>query len=253
MSRPDALPDGMEAEPVVEGREVPSEVEGHAVMLRRSRMGVNGEGTMARMKLYADAPVRRTRQLLGDVILVLWVLLWLRLANVVHDATLALAAPGRKIAAAGNGLAGKLRDAGSAVGDVPLVGDKVRSPFDGAGHAADQIAAAGTAQVEAVQHLAFWLGITVGALPILLVVLVYLPLRWRFVREASAGQRFIDSSADLDLFALRAMSRQPMHRLARISPDPVRAWRDGDADVVRALAVLEMKEAGLTPPGRMAS
>ena len=208
---------------------------------------------MGRMKLYADGPVRRTRQMLGDVILVLWVLLWLKLADVVHDATLALAAPGLKIEEAGSGLAGRLRDAGSAVGDVPLVGDKVRSPFDEAGKAADQIAAAGTAQVEAVQHLAFWLGITVGALPILLVVLVYLPLRLRFVREASAGQRFIDASADLDLFALRAMSNQPMHRLARISPDPVRAWREGAYDVRVALAVLELKDSGLTPPGRMAS
>jgi hypothetical protein len=205
---------------------------------------------MSRMKVYADGSVRRTRQMLGDVLLVLWVVLWLKLAYVVHDATLALATPGRKIEAAGGGLAAKLRDAGSAVGDVPLVGDRVRSPFDGAGRAADQIADAGASQVQAVQHLAYWLGITVGALPILLVVLVYLPLRWKFVREASAGQRFIDASADLDLFALRAMSHQPMHRLARISSDPVRAWRDGDADVVRALAVLELKDAGLAPPQR---
>jgi hypothetical protein len=203
---------------------------------------------MHHMKLYADGPVRRTRQLVGDVLLVLWVALWLKLAYVVHDATLALATPGRKIQAAGGEMAGRLRDAGSAVGDLPLVGDQVRSPFDGAGTAADQIADAGASQVEAVQHLAFWLGITVGALPVLLVVLVYLPLRWRFVREASAGQRFIDASADLDLFALRAMSRQPMHRIARISPDPVRAWRDGDADVVRALALLELKDTGLAPP-----
>jgi hypothetical protein len=203
---------------------------------------------MRGMKLYADGPVRRTRQMLGDVLLVFWVVLWIRLAQVVHDATLALATPGRKIETAGGGLADRLRDAGSAVGDVPLVGDKVRSPFDGAGKAADQIADAGASQVAAVEHLAHWLGLTVGALPILLVVLVYLPLRWRFVREASAGQRYVDSSADLDLFALRAMSRQPMHRIARISPDPVRAWREGDRDVVRALAVLELKDAGLTPP-----
>ena len=203
---------------------------------------------MSRMKLYADGPVRRTRQMLGDLLLVLWVVLWVKLAQEVHEATLALATPGRKMQEAGGGLASKLRDAGSAVGDVPLVGDEVRTPFDGAGRAADQIADAGAAQVEAVQHLAFWLGVAVGALPILLVVLVYLPLRWKFVREASAGQRFVDTSADLDLFALRAMANQPMHRLARISDDPVRAWRAGDADVVRALAVLELKDAGLSPP-----
>ena len=211
-------------------------------------MPVNAPGTMTRMKLYADGPARRTRQLLGDLLLVAWVALFLWLASVVHDATLALAVPGRKIEEAGSGLAARLRDAGSAVDDLPLVGDEVRSPFDGAGRAADQISEAGSAQVEAVQDLALWLGVTVGLLPILLVVLVYLPMRWRFVREATAGQRFVDASADLDLFALRAMTNQPMRRLARISDDPVRAWRAGDPDVVRALAVLELRDVGLSPP-----
>ena len=203
---------------------------------------------MTGMKLYADGPVRRARQLVGDLLLVLWVVLWVELARVVHHATLALAAPGRTIERAGGGLAGKLRDAGSAVGGIPLVGDDVRSPFDGAGQAADQIASAGRAQVHAVQDLAFWLQIVVAAIPILVVAAVYLPLRWRFVREATAGQRYVDDTADLDLFALRAMSRQPMHRLARISADPVRSWREGDADVVRALAMLELRDAGLAAP-----
>jgi hypothetical protein len=211
-------------------------------------MGVNGPGTMTGMKLYADGPVRRTRQVVGDLFLVLWAALWLKLAFVVHDATMALAVPGRRIEEAGGGLAGKLRDAGSAVGGLPVVGDKARSPFDGAGSAADQIAAAGSAQVDAVEHLAFWLGICVAAIPILLLVVVYVPFRVRFAREASAGQRFIDTSADLDLFALRAMANQPMHKLARVSPDPVRDWRSGDPDVVRALALLELRDAGLTPP-----
>ena len=200
------------------------------------------------MKLYADGHVRRTRQLAGDALLVAWVVLCLLLSRVVHDATLALATPGREIEEAGGGLAERLRDAGSAVGDIPLVGDEARSPFDGAGRAADQIAAAGAAQVEAVQDLAFWLRIVVAAIPILVVLLVYLPRRWRFVREATASRRFIDSSADLDLFALRAMAHQPMHRLARVSDDPVRAWRDGRPDVVRALALLELRDAGLTAP-----
>ena len=225
-----------------------SQVECHVTMLTGPCMAVNAPGTMSGMKLYADGPIRRTGQLLGDLLLVLWVLLWLWLADVVHDATMALAAPGRTIEEAGGGLAGQLRDAGSAVGDVPLVGDEVRTPFDGAGRAADQIAEAGAAQVEAVEQLAFWLGITVAAIPVLIVLATYLPLRWRFVREASAGQRFIDEDADLELFALRAMANQPMHRLAGVTRDPVRAWRDRDADVVRALALLELRDVGLTPP-----
>lgn len=200
------------------------------------------------MKIYADHSARRSRQIVGDLLFVVWLLVWLWLANVVHDATLALATPGRRIEAAGSGLAGRLRDAGSAVGGVPLVGDKVRSPFEGAGRAADQIAAAGTSQVVAVQHLAFWLGVSVAAIPILLLVALYVPRRVRFVRTATASQRFVDAAADLELFALRAMAHQPLQRLAAVSDDPVRAWRDGDADVVRSLALLELRDAGLTAP-----
>ncbi len=203
------------------------------------------------MKLYADGRSRRIRQQVGDLSLVAWSALWLWLAVVVHDATLGLAAPGRSMQAAGGGLAGQLRAAGTVVGNLPLVGDDARAPFDGAGRSADQLSSAGASTVEAVQHLAFWLAVVVAGVPILLALAAHVPRRLRFVRQATAGQRFIDSSADLDLFALRAMAHQPLHRLARISPDPVGAWRSGDRAVVRELAQLELRDAGLAPPGRV--
>ena len=81
---------------------------------------------------------------------------------------------------------------------------------------------------------------------VLIVVVVYLPLRYRFIRQATAGRRFVRSTDDLDLFALRAMARQPLHRLARISEDPVGAWRRGDPRVVRDLAALELRDSGLS-------
>lgn len=205
------------------------------------------------MKLYADGRSRRTRQQLGDLMLVGWAVLCLWLARAVHDATVALAEPARRIAAGGDGLAAQLRDAGTAVGDLPVVGDDVRSPFDGAGRAAEEMSAAATSQVEAVQQLALWLGIVVAVVPVLVAVVAYVPRRWRFVREATAGQRLVDSSADLELFALRAMAHQPMRRLARVSDDPVGAWRSGDEAVVRALALLELEDAGLTLPEGVAA
>jgi hypothetical protein len=200
------------------------------------------------MKLYADAPAHRLRQMVGDALLLAWLLLWINVGEAVHDATMQLARPGEEITDAGNGLAEKLRDASSVVSDAPLIGDELQSPFDGAGDAADQIANAGTSQVQAVEQLADWLGWSVGLIPILIALAVYLPHRWRFVREATAGQRFIDAAEDLDLFALRALARQPMHELARISNDPAGAWRRGDAEIVRRLAVLELKDVGLRPP-----
>ena len=201
------------------------------------------------MKLYADAPTHRLRQMVGDVLLLVWIFSWIKIGHAVHDATMLLARPGVEITNAGNGLAEKLRDASSVVGDAPFIGDDLQSPFDGAGDAADQIASAGRSQVHAVEQLANWLGWSVGLIPILIVLAVYLPLRWRFVRDATAGQKFMDAAEDLDLFALRALARQPMHELARISNDPAGAWRRGDPEIVRRLAVLELRDVGLRPPG----
>lgn len=202
------------------------------------------------MKLYADSDGRRLLQMAGDALLLAWILVWIEVGRAVHDATMLLARPGEEISSAGSGLAEKMREAGSVVGDTPLVGDGLQSPFEGAGDAADQIAGAGTAQVEAVEQLATLLGWTVGLIPVLIMVAVYLPGRWRFVRQAAAGQRFIDADKDLDLFALRALARQPMHRLARITEDPAGAWRRGDREVLHRLAMLELKEVGLKPPAR---
>jgi hypothetical protein len=200
------------------------------------------------MKLYADLHPHRTLQLVGDLVLIAWVAAWIWLADVVHDATMELAKPGRALEAAGSALGDRLRDAGSTVGDIPYVGDDVSQPFDGAGSSADQMAAAGHSQVQAVESLAFWLGLTVALVPILIAVAVYLPPRIRFVLRASAGQRFLDSAADLDLFALRALANQPLHVLARISDDPAAAWRDKNPEVIRRLAAVELKDVGLALP-----
>lgn len=208
---------------------------------------------MRHMKIYADLPVRRALQVTGDVLLVLWIWLWISVAHTVHDATLGLAKPGREINDSATGLAGQLRSAGDKVSGIPLVPDEVSRPFDGAGGAADKLAAAGRSQVEAVQTLAFWLGLAIALIPILIAVAYYLPPRVRFVLRASAGKKFLDSTDDLDLFALRAMTNQPLHVLARVTPDPAGAWRDRDPEVVRKLAALELKDSGLRPPPALVS
>jgi hypothetical protein len=205
------------------------------------------------MKLYADTSVRRTVQIVGDLTLVLWVWLWVVVSHRVHDATLGLATPGRKIDGSATDLAERLRDAGRTVSKVPLVGDDVRGPFDGAGDAASGLAGAGRQQVAAVGTLADWLGFAVAVIPILLFVLFYLPPRIRFVRRATAGQRYLDAGADLDLFALRAMAHQPLHVLARIDADPAGAWRRGETTVIDELARLELRSVGLRPPRALSS
>lgn len=197
---------------------------------------------------YAQSPGRRTLQLLGDLLLLAWIYLWIRVGQAVHDATLALAEPGRRLEAGAIDIASSLADAGATAADIPLVGDDLQGPFASAGDAATAIADAGRRQVEVVQDLALLLGLVVVAIPVLIAVLAWLPGRVRFARRAGAARRFVDTDADLELFALRAMANQPMHRLATVSDDPVTAWRSGDRAVVRALATLELRDVGLRPP-----
>jgi hypothetical protein len=199
------------------------------------------------MKLFADTPLRRTLQVIADLLFVAWLVLWVWIGSAVHDGTMELAAPARQTDSSATAMAEQLRDAGGRLGEAPLVGDELAVPFDKAAEASDGIAAAGRDTVDAVERLALLLGLSVALIPILIVSAIHLPRRWRFVREATAGARFIDAQEDLDLFALRALANQPMRVLARISDDPAGAWRARDPEVVRRLAELELADVGLRP------
>ena len=77
------------------------------------------------MKPYADSPGRRTAQIVGDLLVVAWIVLWIRVGNAVHDGTMALAGPGRQTDESASAMAGQLRDAGGRLGETPLVEDAV--------------------------------------------------------------------------------------------------------------------------------
>lgn len=201
-----------------------------------------------RVKLYSEVGVQRVGQVVGDLLLVGWIAFCAGLGLTVFKITNALGYPGRKAAAAGDGLAGDLRRMSEPVGKVPAVGDQLRAPIDGAASAAGRLAEAGREQAQAVEQLAYLLAGVTAVLPVLFVLLIWVPRRVRFSRRATAARKFIDSAADLDLFALRAMANQPMHRLAKISDDPVTAWRDGDSGVITQLADLELRSTGLRVP-----
>jgi hypothetical protein len=200
------------------------------------------------IKLYADTTGRRTAQILADVAVLMWVALCAWCGRVVHDATLQLLGPARRLESAGSTFGSTMQDAGSRLRQVPFVGEDLQAPFQRAAGTGTSIRDAGQQLGVAVGHLATVLGLMTAVVPILLVVGVWLVQRLRFAQRATAAQRFLDAAAHLDLFALRALAGQPMHRLARVSDDPAGAWRVQDPAVVRALALLELRECGLRPP-----
>lgn len=201
------------------------------------------------MKVYADATPRFALQLALDFGFLCWVLLWIWVGMVVHDGVEVLAEPGERINASATDLSGSLDDAGDTLSGIPAVGDTAATPFEKAAGAADAMADAGTSEVEAVERLAFWSGVVVGGLPILWLAPKYLPGRIRWIRNANGGQRILRGDADLEVFALRAITTQPLHRLTRVSDDPVGALRRGDADTIARLARLELDRLGLRVAG----
>ncbi|WP_139979888.1 hypothetical protein [Nocardioides litoris] len=202
------------------------------------------------MKVYADSGPRFVVQLAADFAVVCWLVLWVWLGTVVHDGIEVLADPGERISAAAEDLSGSLADAGGVLDGTPVVGDEVSAPFDKAAEASSAMGDAGDSTAEAVRRLAFWAGVVVALLPILYVLRRYLPWRVRFLLDATAADRVLargPDGGDLELFAWRAVTTLPLHRVVRVSDDPVGAIRRGDADVVRRLAELELSRIGVRP------
>jgi hypothetical protein len=202
------------------------------------------------VKLYADRLPVAIRQLLTDLLVVLWVYAWIRAGRWVHDLVLKLGVPGQKLEGAGNGMADNLAAAGGKVGRVPLVGDELTQPFTRAAEAARSLAEAGRESQEMVGTLALVLSLLLLAVPLGLVLFGWLPLRLRWMRRAGVAAAVRDQPAGRDLLALRALAGRPLNQLTRLGPDIAQSWRNGDAAAVDALAALELRDLGLRPSGR---
>ncbi|TDC29906.1 hypothetical protein [Micromonospora sp. KC213] len=197
------------------------------------------------MKIYADRYPVFLRQLLTDLLVVVWVYAAIRFARWLHDLVQQLAVPGEKLEGASGGLADNLAEAGGKVGRVPLVGDELTGPFERAAGAARAMAEAGRDQQELVGQLALALSLAVLVFPLGLVLFGWLPLRLRWMRRATSAKALAAAPAGRDLLALRALTGQPLGRLTRIAPDVAGAWRRGDDATVDALAALELRRLGL--------
>jgi hypothetical protein len=201
------------------------------------------------MKIYAEKPFRFGRQVVSDLATVAWIGLWIWVGTHLYDLVMKLAVPGQKLESAGGGLADNLADAQDKANSIPLVGDKLGSPLGRAAQAARSIAEAGQTQQNAVHDFALTLSIAVGALPILMAIVLWLLLRFRWIRSASAANRLRRRRGGVELLALRALTFAPLRRLATLPDDTAAKWRDGDPGTVDSLAALELRRLGLRTTG----
>ena len=194
------------------------------------------------MKLYAETPRYRTRQLLTDAATIIWILVWVRVGFFLRDLVDRLAGPGRTVEDAGRSFAGTVDSFGSDLDDLPVVGDALREPFETIAGAGRTLQDAGVTQQNAVHRLAFWLGLLIALIPIIYVLLKYLPDRLRWIREAGAASKLRIDAQDHELFAIRALANQPLYELRRAADDPAAAFAARDFE---PLAALELGQLGL--------
>lgn len=184
----------------------------------------------------------------ADASMAAWVAICAVVAWMMKAVIDLLAVPAEKTAASARAMAEQMTNAESQARRVPVAGDELSAPFGSMASGLSGIAEQSLATASTIHHVAWAAFAVLFLVPVVAVGWPWLSRRLAFARESTAAQRFIDSSADLDLFALRALANQPMHQLNAISADPVTAWRSGDRAVIRALAKLELDRMGMRLP-----
>jgi hypothetical protein len=202
---------------------------------------------------YSTKPLRLFAQLMSDITVSVWTLIWVFVGLAVHSAISTIADAGRQVESGSKGVADNLASAGHGTQHIPLLGDAVSKPLTAASQAALDIAAAGHDLDTTASWLAVLLAMAVAALPILIAVVPWLLLRLRFFRRKLVVTALAATPAGEQLLALRALTNRPPGKLAAVSPDPVGGWRREDPVTIRALAALELRAAGIAIPARQAS
>ncbi|HVE76159.1 MAG TPA: hypothetical protein VND22_05280 [Actinomycetota bacterium] len=193
-------------------------------------------------KIYAETPVLRTRQLVLDVGSAAWTALWIYAGLKIYELIERLTGPADSISRAGADIRQGLTSAGERVSQIPVVGESLQGSLQSAAGAGQFMQEAGAAQSENFHALALLLGISIGVIPVFLLLLRYLPGRISWVREASAAARYRVAEPSLELFAFRAITNLPLYELEKVSSDPMSDIREGRH---RAIAELELTRLGL--------
>lgn len=199
------------------------------------------------MQWYAETRTRRTRQVVADLLVLAWVVVWVLVGRWVYSMVSALSAPADPLRSAGQGVQSRATEIATTIGETPLVGDRLTGPFEGVASAGGSLVSAGDTLESAVHRVATLVGTLTALVPVVLVLGVYLLVRLAYARRAGALARFRAADGSTDLLALRALVHQTPARLAAVGADPLAAWRAGDQEQITALAAMELRRLGLRP------
>ena len=208
------------------------------------------------MHIWSERPGGRARELIADVTTALWLTIWITLGIRLYGFLANLAAAGRLIRDGGSGITDAGNRIGSALENVPLVGEGaaagVRGAFEGAG---DPIMRFGTDLERLLIVVSALLGLLVVAVALVPWLNRYIPWRIARWRRLNAGARAIrrhrlrlGTKATVPegeverLLASRALHRLEYDELLEFTPDPFGDWASGRFE---RLARAELDRVGL--------
>jgi hypothetical protein len=169
------------------------------------------------VKLYAERPHRAAGQFVGDLLLVAWIGGWLWLGRAMHDGLDSLRTPATQVGNASSGLANSLAQTSDQLRGVQLVGELLAGPFDAIVASARQLVDASDTTQDAIARLADLSFVVTAFFPIVFALTVWLALRGRWMRHATAAARLRASGWGDGLLAAQALGSARLDRLGALA------------------------------------
>lgn len=194
------------------------------------------------VKIYAERPFRAAAQVLGDLLLIGWVGAWIRLGLLVHDQLDALRLPAARVGRASAELGDALAGTSDQLRGLQFVGDLLAAPFDAIVNGARELTTASGSSEATIARLADLSILWVALFPILFAAAVWLALRGRWIRKATAAAKLRDSGTGDMLLAAQALTTGRLDQLARVVTvdDPL-----ADETTRRRMAAFQLRQLGL--------
>lgn len=199
------------------------------------------------MKWYADDRGRLVRQVVFDLAVLVWIVVWVFLAMHVRTRVLSVQGGTQRLQDGASTLSTNMTDAGNKITSVPLVGDGLKKPFTDAADAATQVSLAGKDMTVGVGQMGSLLAYLVAVTPIAIALLVWVLVRLRYARRAGRARAVAVLPGGIDLLALQALQHASPTQLRTLQA-PSDGWRRMNVNTIERLARLELDTLGLRPP-----
>jgi hypothetical protein len=197
------------------------------------------------VRIYADHPDYKARQIIGDVLAVVAMITAVPAGRALFGWLNQHGEAGHSLNESSQALATNLHDTANQLDGIPLVGGTVAEPLRNAGDSASSIAEAGASLEDFVSGTSTVASLGLVAAIIAIALFGWFLPRWRWMQNAAVARTAARSDAGLDFLALRALAAAPAPDIDTAGHALLAGWREGDPEVIARLADVELARLGL--------